>query len=55
MAVPVALVGGKYGVMVGISLDEVPSAPGAPLGQSGISGSIWAWEVIMEEIKIDKI
>jgi hypothetical protein len=32
IAAPVALVAGTKGVMVGTSLVEFPSAPGAPLG-----------------------
>src|SRR6266850_459059 len=43
MAAPVALSGsGKYGVMVGMSLSSLPSAPGAPSGHKGIGSLVSA-------------
>src|SRR6266480_583263 len=39
-AAPEALAGvAKYGVSVGMSLSSWPSAPGAPLGQSGVGSA----------------
>src|SRR5258708_33375348 len=52
MAAPVAFVGSeKYGVSVGMSLVELPSAPGAPSGQSGMEVCISARDKIRDENK----
>jgi hypothetical protein len=52
IAAPVAFVPHKYGVSVGMSLDEVPSAPGAPSGQSGIEFFICAEQSMSDANKI---
>ena len=55
MAAPVAFVWQTYGVRVGVSLVEIPSAPGAPFDQSRISFFISARDSMRDANKIAEV